>query len=93
MIQEHEDRSRAVAKPSLAQKLGILPPGSEFQSCIPEKLNEQQWQSVKKQAGQRGDYSAACVICKETLGAQKHVSCDYISSFRLQRHKSKHELS
>ena len=72
MIEEDEEKGM-VAKPSLAQKLGILPGVLGIVSAEERKLNEQQWQSVKKQAGERGDYSSPCVICKETLGAQKQV--------------------
>ena len=74
VIEEPEERSRGLkAKPSLAEKLGLVPEFTRCDNSNRQKLSEQQWGDVKRQAGERGDYAAACVICKEELGSQKQV--------------------
>ena len=55
-----------------AQRYGLV-------DAPPRLLSEDEWKSVKEKAKIRRDFQEPCVICKEDLGLQQHVSLLHIS--------------
>jgi len=50
-----------------AQRYGLV-------EAPPQPLTEDEWKKVKEKANIRHDFQQPCVICKEDLGLQQHVS-------------------
>jgi len=50
-----------------AQRYGLV-------DAPPQLLTEDEWKKVKEKANCRQDFQQPCVICKEELGLQQHVS-------------------
>jgi len=50
-----------------AQRYGLV-------EAPPQLLTEDEWKRVKEKAKRRQDFQQPCVICKEELGLQQHVS-------------------
>ena len=50
-----------------AQRYGLV-------DAPPQLLTEDEWKKVKEKANRRQDFQQPCVICKEELGFQQHVS-------------------
>jgi len=52
---------------NVAQRYGLV-------EAPPQLLTEDEWRKVKEKASLRKDFQQPCVICKEELGLQQHVS-------------------
>ena len=57
----------------LAQRYGLVEAPKQL-------LTEDEWKKVKEKAKQRQDFRQPCVICKEDLGTQPHVSTIFVDS-------------
>ena len=56
-----------------AQRYGLV-------DAPPQLLTEDEWKKVKEKANLRQDFQQPCVICKEELGLQQHVSLCLVSA-------------